>query len=186
MTKYKGELTRVPAISSSLLNILKVLKEEEKYEVNTLVEPGSEVEESTLGTLSESHEYFVEYRILETLAAYALTDEPHGFFKFLLGVIEDFIQSIGYKRKTSILSHSSVHGSIRQILRTIFDKLSEIPFEMNEDGVYAPNQRFIETQRPSVLFYTIDILKFINTLFFKFQNEVHLIRLLFCARNENK
>ena len=52
--------------------------------------------------------------------------------------------------------------------------------------MYAPNQHFIETQRPSVLFYTIDILKFINTLFFKFQNEVHLIRLLFCARSEGR
>lgn len=34
LTKYKGELTRVPAISQNLMNILKVLKEEEKYESN--------------------------------------------------------------------------------------------------------------------------------------------------------
>ena len=75
LTKYKGELTRVPAISQNLMNILKVLKEEEKYEINNQIEqvnPG----DTTLGTLSESHEYFVEYKVLETLATYAITDEP--------------------------------------------------------------------------------------------------------------
>jgi len=32
--------------------------------------------DTTLGTLSESHEYFVEFKVLETLATYAITDEP--------------------------------------------------------------------------------------------------------------
>ena len=34
------------------------------------------------------------------------------------------------------------------------------------------------------MFYTIDVLKFINTLIFKVQNEVHLIRLLFCQKDK--
>ena len=47
--------------------------------------------------MSESLEYFVQHRILETLVSYALTDEPQGFFKFMLGVIEDLIQSVNRK-----------------------------------------------------------------------------------------
>ena len=69
--------------------------------------------------MSESLEYFIENRILETLASYALADEPHGFFKFMLGVIEDLVQSVN-RRQTNILSISSVHCSIRQILKNIY------------------------------------------------------------------
>ena len=102
------------------MNILKVLKEEEKYEINNQVEPTTPGD-TTLGTLSESHEYFVEYKVLETLANYAITDEPQGFFKFLLGVIDSLIGSVN-RKKTSLLAHASVNGSIREILRTIVAK----------------------------------------------------------------
>jgi hypothetical protein len=61
--------------------------------------------------MGENLEYFIENRVIETLAAYALTDQPPGFFKFLLGAIEDLISSVS--KQTSILSHISVNASIR-------------------------------------------------------------------------
>ena len=60
------------------------------------------------------------------MAAYAITDQPQGFFKFMIGLIQDLIVNI---QATSILSHSSVHSSIRQVLRTVWERLSQIQFE---------------------------------------------------------
>ena len=37
-------------------------------------------------------EYFIENKCIETLVAYAMIDQPLGFFKFLLGAIEDLIE----------------------------------------------------------------------------------------------
>lgn len=65
----------------------------------------------THGAMGENLEYFIENRVIETLAAYALADQPPGFFKFLLGAIEDLISSVS--KQTSILSHISVNASIR-------------------------------------------------------------------------
>ena len=133
--------------------------------------------------MGENLEFFIENRVIEALAAFALTDQPQGFFKFLLGAIEDLIQSVD--KQTSILSHISVNASVRQVLRTIQDKLHEIPFtHADTENARQPDEQFIRQQRPSVMFYTIDILKFINTLIFKVQNEVHLIRLLFCQKDK--
>lgn len=61
--------------------------------------------------MGDNLEFFIENKIIETLSAYALTDQPPGFFKFLLGAIDDLIASVS--KQTSILSHSSVNGSIR-------------------------------------------------------------------------
>ena len=69
-------------------------------------------------------------------------------------------------------------------MRTIYDKLSEIPFVDGDiRSRRTPCERFVRQQRPSVIFYTMDILKFINTLIFKVLNEVSLIRLLFCKKD---
>jgi hypothetical protein len=38
--------------------------------------------------------------------------------------------------------------------------------------------------RPSVGFYTADIIEFVNKLVLKVQKEQHLIRLLFCQRDK--
>ena len=84
------------------------------------------------GTMGDCLEYFVEYRILETLSSYALTDEPQGFFKFMIGVIEDLIQSIN-RKQTNVLSHASIHGSLSSILKTIYSKLLQIPFEVGTE-----------------------------------------------------
>ena len=61
--------------------------------------------------MGPNFEYFIENRIIEALAAYALTDQPKGFFKFLLGVIEDLISSSS--KNCNILSHISVNQSVR-------------------------------------------------------------------------
>ena len=60
--------------------------------------------------MGENLEFFIENRLIEVMSAYAMTDEPQGFFKFMIQGIIDLIKSI---KKTSILSHSSVHSSIR-------------------------------------------------------------------------
>lgn len=89
--------------------------------------------------MGENLEFFIENRVIETLAAFALTDQPQGFFKFLLGAIEDLIQSVD--KQTSILSHISVNASVRQILRTIQDKLHEIPFtDGNTQNARQPDE----------------------------------------------
>lgn len=116
--------------------------------------------------MGENLEYFIENRVIEMLTAYALTDQPQGFFKFLMGAIEDLIVSVN--NQTSLLSHNSVNASVRQILRSIHDKLQEIPFIKGDvKNARKPCEIFIQHQRPSIIFYTIDILKFINSLIFK-------------------
>lgn len=55
--------------------------------------------------------------------------------------------------------------------------------ESNQKTARRPCPDFIRTQRPAIGEYTIDVLKFINTLIIKVQNEVHLIRLLFCKKD---
>jgi hypothetical protein len=37
--------------------------------------------------MGENLEYFIQNKIIETMAAYAMTDEPQGFFKFMIGGI---------------------------------------------------------------------------------------------------
>jgi hypothetical protein len=44
--------------------------------------------------MGDNLEFFIENKIIETLSAYALTDQPPGFFKFLLGAIDDLIASV--------------------------------------------------------------------------------------------
>ena len=71
--------------------------------------------------------------------SYALADEPQGFFKFMVGVIEDLLQSL-----TKMMTHSSVHCSIRQLLKQIYSKLLEIPFdEANDHEARKPNPEFV-------------------------------------------
>ena len=67
------------------MTIIKILKDEEK-----------DVNDSLFGNdaINENLEYFLQTHILETLASYAITDEPRGFFKFMLGVIEDLLNSV--------------------------------------------------------------------------------------------
>lgn len=73
------------------------------------------------------------------MSAYAMTDEPQGFFKYMLAGIMDLLKSI---QSTSILSHSSVHSSIRQILRTCYERLTAIPF-VDKDGRRQMDDTFI-------------------------------------------
>lgn len=94
---YNREITRVPVIQRNLLNIVRVLKEEDK------ADRGQQM-------MGENLEYFIQNRVIETMAAYAITDEPQGFFKFMIGGIQDLLKSI---QSTCILSHSSVHSSVR-------------------------------------------------------------------------
>ena len=92
----------VPAISHNLLMILNCLKDEDKNGASRKLQPLDESRFSEYsandtqinGAMGENLEYFIENKIIETLSAYALTDTPQGFFKFLLGAIEDLIKSI--------------------------------------------------------------------------------------------
>lgn len=79
------------------MHILRLLKEEEKFDQNNFHEQDHEIPSA----LSESLEYFIQEHILETLVSYALADEPQGFFKFMVGVIEDLLQSL---TKTNLMS----------------------------------------------------------------------------------
>ena len=142
LARHGGQLTAVPQISQNLLTILRVLKEEERYEAQYLVDPDHNANDTAVGAMSESLEYFIEKRMLQILVSYALTDEPRGFFKFLLGVVEDLLQSV-HRKHSSILSHTSVHGSVRQILQSVYMRLLELPFEDgNEDQARKPNHEF--------------------------------------------
>ena len=156
-------------IQHNLFNIVRVLKEEDK------ADRGQQM-------MGENLEYFIQNRVIETMAAYAITDEPQGFFKFMIGGIQDLLKSI---QSTCILSHSSVHSSVRQILRVVYEKLCQIPFtDGDTKGIRKPIEHVLHEQRPSVGFYTVDILEFINMLTFKVENQIQLIRLLFCQRDK--
>lgn len=87
MQKYHGQLMEVPAIGQNLFQIIKILKDEEKYEATPLVDHNHSVTEAN----SECFDYFIRTRILESLVNIAIADEPKGFFKFILGVIEDLV-----------------------------------------------------------------------------------------------
>jgi hypothetical protein len=54
----------------NLMTILRILKEEEKLELQNVVDQFDELLEDELesGNISECLEYFIEHRILETLA----------------------------------------------------------------------------------------------------------------------
>ena len=43
--------------------------------------------------MSDNMEFFIENKCIETLVSYAMIDAPLGFFKFLLGAIENLIES---------------------------------------------------------------------------------------------
>lgn len=47
--------------------------------------------------MGENLEYFIENKIIETIVVYAMIDQPMGFFKFLLGAIEDLLQTLPAK-----------------------------------------------------------------------------------------
>ena len=63
-------------------------------------------------------------------------------------------------KATNLLASPNIHVSVQHILKTIYKKVSEVPIE-------NPNQEAIDSQRPCVMHYTIDILKFINKLIFQ-------------------
>ena len=67
-------------------------------------------------------------------------------------------------------------------MKTIYDKLMEIPFVSDGDEARKPDEDFVVKQRPRIMFYTADILKFITAVINKVAkpDQVHLIRLLFC------
>lgn len=54
---------------------------------------------------------------------------------------------------------------IRLLLKTIYDKLVEIPYNSAEgDLARSPDEAFVMNQRPRIIFYTADVLKFLATL----------------------
>ena len=112
--------------------------------------------------MGENLEYCIENKIIETLVVYAMIDQPQGFFKFLLGAVEDLVSTLPAKQ---LLSHASVNQPIRLLLKTIYDKLIEIPY-VSADGDLArsPDEEFVMSQRPRIIFYTADVLKFLATL----------------------
>lgn len=52
-------------------------------------------------TIGECLEYLIRKHLIELLCAYAMTDNPPGFFGFTLNIIAELFQSI---TSTSILS----------------------------------------------------------------------------------
>lgn len=82
------------------MTIVKILKEEDKLEgkyMSPIKGTPSEFESTINAGMNESLEFFINNQILETLSSYCITDQPHGFFKFLLGVIQDIISSVTSK-----------------------------------------------------------------------------------------
>ena len=57
MHKYNNQLMEVPVIGGNLLNIIKILKEEERSEIQNVVDSYTNINETA--TMSESLEFFV-------------------------------------------------------------------------------------------------------------------------------
>ena len=76
--KYDS-ITQIPAISHNLLTIVKILREEDKMDgkyLSPIKGTDSEFESTIHGGMNESMEFFIENKIIETLSAYAITDQP--------------------------------------------------------------------------------------------------------------
>ena len=77
LAKYNQQITNVPEISQNILGIIRTLKEEDKMEMLRLKNQRSglmPVDVAAHGAMGENLEYFIENRVIETLAAYAMTD----------------------------------------------------------------------------------------------------------------
>ena len=91
-------------MSQNLLMLVRILKDEDKNE-NNIRRKREQLDGSrmtipaevlpnyltTHGAMGENLEFFIENHIIETLASFAIIDQPQGFFKFLLGAIDDLI-----------------------------------------------------------------------------------------------
>jgi len=60
-------------------------------------------------TVGECLEFMLRERLIEAICAYALTDNPPGFFKYALNILSELFQAI---KSTPILTQSSVHPAI--------------------------------------------------------------------------
>ena len=58
-------------------------------------------EHKKMKTVGECLEFFLRNKIFEELVAYALTDNPPGFFKFALNLMSDMIMTLA---STSIIA----------------------------------------------------------------------------------
>jgi len=108
-------------------------------------------------TVGECLEFFLRTKGIEVLCAYAMIDKPKGFFNKALTVLTEIIQGIN---STSLLSQSSVHPGISQLLRCIYRNLINWKFKDNGE----PDMEWIHEQEPDISDCTYEILEFINTL----------------------
>ena len=79
-------------------------------------------------TIGDCLEYLLRNKVIEVLCAYAMIDKPRGFFKLAIGVLSEMFQNI---HSTSLLSHSSVHPGINQLLRCIYRNIKSWRFKEN-------------------------------------------------------
>jgi hypothetical protein len=80
-------------------------------------------------TVGDCLEYTLRTKIIEAICAYAMIDKPRGFFKLAIGVLTEVFSNI---KATSILSHSSVHPGINQLLRCIYRNIKN--WKINENN----------------------------------------------------
>ena len=76
-------------------------------------------------TIGECLEYTLKNKILEVICAYSMIDRPKGFFKFAIVILSEILQNV---YSTSLLSHSSVHPGMNQLLRCIYRNIKSWKF----------------------------------------------------------
>lgn len=85
-------------------------------------------------------------------------------------------------KNASIFSHRSIHSAVRQLLRTVLQRLQNIVYiDGDSENSRKPNEVLMRRQRPCVGYYTITILEFISCLIQCVQKEPQLIKMLFCV-----
>ncbi|CDW72941.1 UNKNOWN [Stylonychia lemnae] len=99
-------------------------------------------------------------------------DKPRGFFKLAITTLTEIIQNI---QSTSILSHSSVHPGINQLLRCIYRNLKN--WRYLDNGKL--DMEWISDQEPYLFESTQEILEFINIIASKVNDEVYLVKVFF-------
>ena len=115
--------------------------------------------------------------MVEAICAYAMIDKPNGFLKIALEALSDLLGSI---RSMSLLSNSSVHPGVTQLLRCICRNINNWKFEENN----KPDMVSIKEQEPYTFDCTLEVLELINSIAKRVSDEPFLIKVFFSSHTD--
>eukprot|EP00347_Sterkiella_histriomuscorum_P007531 403348561 len=158
LKKHKS-LLEADSIKKNLQYIIQLLKDEDE-------------QNRQMKTIGECLEYLLRNKVIEALCAYAIMDKPRGFFKIALSTLTQIINNV---QSTSILSQSSVHPGVNQLLRCIYRNIKS--WKLKENGKL--DMEWINEQEPYLFDSTSEIFDFIDVIANKVTEQSYLIKVFF-------